>query len=327
MKAYLEKLYQHQKLDQQEAYDALSKIATNEANTSQIASFITVFLMRGISVEELKGFSDALMQLCIPVTFDRDVMDVCGTGGDGKNTFNISTLSAFVVAASGIPVAKHGNYGVSSVSGSSNVLEYLGYQFTSDINKLKQQVDRCGITFMHAPLFHPTLKHAAPIRKELGIKTFFNMLGPLINPANPKYRMIGVYNAEIGRVYHYLLQQKKNPFAVVYSLDGYDEISTTSDFKLYTEKGEQQVSMRDLRITTCDALDLRGGESVKEAADIFLQVIKGNGTDAQTNAVSVNAGIAIESSTGKNRLECIALAKENLLSGKVYKVFNQILKS
>lgn len=327
MKNYLEKLYQHQKLNRDEAHDALKKIAINEANRSQIASFITVFLMRGISVEELKGFSDALKQLCIPVTFDRDVMDVCGTGGDGKNTFNISTLSAFVVAASGVPVAKHGNYGVSSVSGSSNVLEYLGYKFTADLDELKRQVDGCGITFMHAPLFHPTLKYAAPIRKELGIRTFFNMLGPLINPADPKYRMIGVYNAEIGRTYHYLLQQNNDPYAIVYSLEGYDEISTTSDFKLYTEKGEHQISMRDLNIATCKPADLFGGNSVKEAADIFIRVIKGNGTEAQTNAVAVNAGIAVESVTKKDRLECIALAKETLLSGKAYNVFNQILKS
>lgn len=326
MKTYLEKLYQHQKLDQQEAYDALNKIATKEANPSQIASFITVYLMRGISVEELKGFSDALMQLCIPVSFDRPVMDVCGTGGDGKNTFNISTLSAFVVASAGIPVAKHGNYGVSSVSGSSNVLEYLGYQFTDKVDKLESELDNSGICFMHAPLFHPTLKHAAPIRKELGIKTFFNMLGPLINPANPAYRMVGVYTAEIGRAYHYLLQQNGNPYSVVYSLDGYDEISTTSDFKLYTEKGEQQISMRNLDIPVCSEIDLYGGGSVKEAADIFLKVIKGEGTVAQTNAVAVNAGIAIESVTKKDRLKCISHAKENLLSGKVFSVFKQTIK-
>ncbi len=326
MKTYLEKLYQHQKLSQQEAHDALGIIAKGEANHSQIASFITVFLMRGLSKEELEGFSDALLQLCIPVNFDGDVMDVCGTGGDGKNTFNISTLSAFVVAASGISVAKHGNYGVTSVSGSSNVLEYLGYKFTDNISTLRNQIDQHQMCFIHAPLFHPTLKHAALIRKELGIKTFFNMLGPLINPANPKFRMIGVYNAEIGRTYHYMLQNQKAKYAVVYSLDGYDEVSTTSDFKLFKNQGIEQVSMRQLDIPVCRQEDLYGGETIKEAADIFIKVLKGEGTKAQTNVVAVNAGLAIELATQKARTECIAEAKEIIQSGKAFQKLIQLLK-
>lgn len=327
MKKYLEKLYQHQPLKQQEAYEALQLISTGQVNSSQIASFITVFLMRGLNTDELKGFSDALLQLSVPVLFDREVMDVCGTGGDGKNTFNISTLTAFVVATYGIPVAKHGNYGVSSVSGSSNVLEYLGYKFSSHPSQLQKQLDRYGICFLHAPLFHPALKYAAPVRKELGIKTFFNMLGPLINPALPKSQMIGVYHTEIGRKYHYLLQQKAVQYAIVHSIDGYDEISTTSDFKLFSQIGEERVSMNDLNIPIAKQSDLFGGHTVKEASEIFLKILKGEGTSSQNNAIAVNAGIAIEMYTGKNRLESIQEAKEIIFSGKAFQKFTELIKN
>lgn len=327
MKKYLEKLYQRQSLTQEEAFDALHQISSNKVNASQIASFITVFLMRGLSTQEFKGFSDALLNLCIPIKFDKDIMDVCGTGGDGKSTFNISTLTALVVASYGIPVAKHGNYGVSSISGSSNVLEHLGYQFTNDVDELKKQLDEYNICFLHAPLFHPALKQAAPIRKELGVKTFFNMLGPLINPASPQNRMIGVYNQEIGRSYHYLLQQNIGNYAIVHSIDGYDEISTTADFKLFHQNGEEQVSMQDLNIPVASYEELSGGKTIAEAAKIFIDVLQGKGTVAQTNAVAVNAGIAIETITKKDRLHCIETAKEIIVSGKAYHRFNQLIKN
>ena len=326
MKTHLEKLYQHQTLNRQEAFDALHQITCGNANHSQIASFITVYQMRGLNTEELKGFSEALLQLCIPIHFDRDIMDVCGTGGDGKNTFNISTLTALVVASYGIPVAKHGNYGVSSISGSSNVLEYLGYEFTNNTDKLKQQVNRNGICFLHAPLFHTALKQAASVRKELGIKTFFNMLGPLINPASPKHRMIGVYNNEIGRNYNYLLQNQNGTYAIVHSTDGYDEISTTSDFKLFSQLGEEQIRMSDLDIPLAKPEDLSGGKSIAEAADIFIDILKGNGTIFQTNVVAANSGIAIACATNKEKLTCILEAKEIIQSGKAYKTFIDLLK-
>ncbi len=327
MKKHLQKLYEHHRLSSEEAYDALHKISTGQANQSQIASFTTIFLMRGLSVNELKGFSDVLLQLCKPVKLNQQTIDVCGTGGDGKNTFNISTLSAFVIAASGVPVAKHGNYGVSSVSGSSNVLEYLGYKFTDDANHLQRQLDKTNICFMHAPLFHPALKHAAPIRKDLGVKTFFNMLGPLLNPALPEFRMIGVYNTEIGRSYHYLLQQQNKPYAVVHSLDGYDEISTTGDFKLYSKKGEEQISMSSLNMDICLPQDLYGGASVKEAAELFIQIIKGKGTTAQHNAIIANSAIAIECATNYTLEQALNIAKETLLSGRAFQTYNNLINT
>ncbi|MDI9339518.1 MAG: anthranilate phosphoribosyltransferase [Sediminibacterium sp.] len=327
MKTYLEKLYQHHTLSRVEAIAALHELSSDKTNPSQIASFITVFLMRGLTTEELSGFSEALLQLCIPVSFDQSVMDVCGTGGDGKNTFNISTLTALVVAACGIPVAKHGNYGVSSVSGSSNVLEYLGYTFQNEPGELKRQLEKNGICFLHAPLFHPALKRAAPVRKELGIKTFFNMLGPLINPAQPSRRLIGVYSSDIGRKYNYLLQTLPVNYAIVHSVDGYDEIATTADVKLFGNRGEEYLTMESLGIPKVSPEEVFGGNTIHEAARLFIEILKGEGTIAQTNVLAVNAGIAIELATGRDRSDCIATAQEAIKSGKAYQTFLNILKT
>src|SRR5450631_83076 len=177
--------------------------------------------MRSIVIEELQGFRDALLELCIRVDMDGfELMDIVGTGGDGKNTFNISTLACFIVAGTGQKVAKHGNYGASSISGASNVMEQVGYRLKNDPGKLKQEVEEANICFLHAPLFHPALKAVGPIRKNLGIRTFFNMLGPLVNPAFPKYQLIGVYNLEMARIYNYLLQQSGSSFTIIHGLDG-----------------------------------------------------------------------------------------------------------
>jgi anthranilate phosphoribosyltransferase len=285
---------------------------------------MTVYLMRSITVDELKGFKEALLEICIPVKLNCDTIDVCGTGGDSKNTFNISTLSSFVIAGCGIKVAKHGNYGVSSVSGSSNVLEYFGYRFSNDVEVLQRQLDASNICFMHAPLFHPALKQVAPIRKELGIKTFFNMLGPLVNPALPKYRLVGVYNLELARIYNYLLQEENASYYVVHSLDGYDEISNTSAFKLYSEYGEELVDPGDLNIPICCEEDLFGGNTVQEAADIFLCILEGKGSMEQNNAVIVNSAYAIKCVTGKSIEDCMGIAKESLLSKKALATFNKL---
>ncbi|MGZ3941343.1 MAG: anthranilate phosphoribosyltransferase, partial [Bacteroidia bacterium] len=262
MKQYLKKLYESQSLTKEESREVLLQISEGKANPSEMASLLTVYLMRPISVEELAGYRDVLLELCIPVKIDEPSIDVCGTGGDSKNTFNISTLSAFVAASCGVKVAKHGNYGVSSVSGSSNVLEHLGYKFTNNVDSLKRQFDESNICFMHAPLFHPALKNVGPVRKEMGVKTFFNMLGPLVNPARTSHKMVGVYNLELARVYHYLLQSENQKYCVVHSLDGYDEISGTSDFKLYTQMGEQVISPKQFNIPDISEESLFGGDTV-----------------------------------------------------------------
>jgi anthranilate phosphoribosyltransferase len=279
-------------------------------------------------VEELAGFRDAMLELCIPVRFDEPVMDLCGTGGDAKNTFNISTLSSFVVAAAGQPVAKHGNYGVSSLSGSSNILEYFGYKFTNDKDELKRSLDRANICFMHAPLFHPAMKNVAPIRKELGVKTFFNMLGPMVNPAFPTRQLVGVFSLELARQYGYLYQQSGKEFVILHSTAGYDEISLTSSFKYFHNAGEALMEPEDLGLPRLTSTDLTGGNTMDESAKIFIEVLEGKGTDAQNAVVIANAGMALFCGDQRNGIQpALVKAREALESGKALTAFKKLLNA
>lgn len=326
MKTVLNELIDHQSLTKASAHKVLIELASGKYNPSQMSSFMTVYMMRNITVEELQGFRDAMLELCIPVRFDQPVMDVCGTGGDGKNTFNISTLSSFVVAAAGQPVAKHGNYGVSSACGSSNVLEYFGYKFTNDVDELKRSLDRSNICFMHAPLFHPAMKNVAPIRKELGVKTFFNMLGPMVNPAFPKRQLVGVFSLELARQYGYLYQDTDKDFVILHSLDGYDEISLTGPFKYFSNNGEQLAEPADLGLPVVKEEDIGGGDTVEESARIFMNVLEGKGTPQQNAAVIANAGMALYCADQKNGfIPALAKAKETLVSGKALISFKKLL--
>ena len=314
----LHQLFDHQKLTKEQAYDALIRIGKGDFNTSQIAAFLTVFLMRNISADELSGFQMALLDLCLKMDFsDFNTIDVCGTGGDGKDTFNISTLAAFVVAGAGYKVAKHGNYGVSSSCGSSNVLEHLGYEFTNNESTLKKQLDSANFCMMHAPLFHPAMKKVAPIRKELGIKTFFNMLGPLVNPSNPQNQLVGVFNLEIARIYNYMLQKSDKNYTILHSLDGYDEISLTGKFKKFSNTNETILSPEQIGFPSHKQEAIFGGNTVKDAAVIFIDVLQNKGTQSQQNVVLANAAHAINCMEPQKTLEdCIAIAKESLMSGK-----------
>ncbi len=293
MKRILTDLIGHQSLDKETAHQVLIDLTSGKYNPSQVSAFMTVYMMRGITVDELAGFRDAMLELCIPVKFDEPVMDLCGTGGDAKNTFNISTLSSFIVAAAGQPVAKHGNYGVSSLSGSSNILEYFGYKFTNDEEELKRALGRANICFMHAPLFHPAMKNVAPIRKELGVKTFFNMLGPMVNPAFPTRQLVGVFSLELARQYGYLYQQTSKEFVILHSTAGYDEISLTSAFKYFNNDGEVLLEPEDLKLPRLSAVDLSGGATMDESARIFMDILEGHGTPAQKAVVIANAGMAL----------------------------------
>src|SRR6187431_902354 len=274
MKKILNDLIEHRSLTKDTAKQVLVDLATGKFNPSQTTAFMTVYMMRSVTVDELQGFRDAMLELCIPARFDQPVMDVCGTGGDGKNTFNISTLSSFVVAAAGQPVAKHGNYGVSSVSGSSNVLEFFGYKFSNDINHLRQSLDAANIFFMHAPLFHPAMKNVAPIRKELGVKTFFNILGPMVNPSLPPRQLVGVFSLELARQYGYLYQNSSKEFLILHSLDGYDEVSLTGPVKFFYNGGEKIIEPVDFGLSTVTYDDIKGGQSVEDSARIFMHVLE-----------------------------------------------------
>lgn len=318
MKNLLTRLYNHETLSRKEAYETLVKISAGEMNEAQMASFMTIFLMRNITVAELQGFRDALIELRRPIDLQgQESIDIVGTGGDGKNTFNISTCSAFVVAGAGYKVTKHGNVSASSVSGSSNVMQYFGYEFTNNEDALLSQLERSNICFFHAPLFHPAMKTVGPIRRQLGVKTFFNMLGPLVNPAQPKYQLLGTFSMELSRLYQYILQENEKQFAVVYALDGYDEISLTGDFKVRTHFNEKLFSPSDLGKPKYAQSDLHGGESVDDAAKIFKNILENKATQAQTDVVIANAGMAISCMKPEVSLaDCLEEARESLVSGR-----------
>lgn len=317
MRELLNRLINHETISKEEAKKVLVNISKGDYNQSQIASFLTVYMMRSITLEELEGFRDALLELCLAVDFsDYNAIDLCGTGGDGKNTFNISTLASFITAGDGVKVTKHGNYGVSSISGSSNVLEHLGVKFSNDKNFLEKCLDKAGICVLHAPLFHPAMKNVAPIRKELGVKTFFNMLGPMVNPAFPKNQLVGVFNLELARIYGYLYQRTNKNFTVLHALDGYDEISLTGDTKMISNQAEAILYPEDFGVQQIKQEDIFGGNTIEDSANIFLNVINGKGTDAQNNVVCANAGMAIATVKNLAPIEGFELAKESLLSGK-----------
>jgi anthranilate phosphoribosyltransferase len=327
MKEILNLLIEHRTLTKEHAKEVLKNIATGTYNSSQIVAFMTVYLMRSITVEELRGFRDAMLELCVPVEIaEYDAMDLCGTGGDGKDTFNISTLSSFVVAASGQNVAKHGNTGVSSICGSSNLLAYFGYQFTSNMNEIKRGLDEAGICFLHAPLFHPAMKNVAPIRKELGVKTFFNMLGPMVNPSLPRKQLVGVFSLELARLYGYLYQEMEGRFSILHSLDGYDEISLTGPFKMISNSGEKLISPENMGFQKLDAQSIVGGDTVEESAKIFEKILRGEGTNSQNSVVIANSAAALV--TARPDLdfpEAVSIAQESLLSGKALNVFNSLV--
>ncbi|WP_299525722.1 anthranilate phosphoribosyltransferase [uncultured Lutibacter sp.] len=327
MKTILNKLFEQQRLTKQEAKEVLIQIANETYNASQMASFLTVFMMRPISVNELAGFREALLELAVKVDLSEfNTIDLCGTGGDGKNTFNISTLTSFVVAGTGNKVAKHGNYSASSVSGSSNMLEYLGYKFTNDEATLKSQIEKANICFLHAPMFHPAMKAVGPVRKELGLKTFFNMLGPLVNPSNPQNQFVGVFNLEVARIYNYLLQEASKNYGIVYSLDGYDEISLTSGFKLFTKDNEQLITPEELGFISLKQSEIFGGDSVAASAKIFVSILDGEGTEAQNNSVLANAAFALKILDKTKSFEtAFEEAKESLLSLKAKKCLTKLI--
>lgn len=327
MKDILNYLFNHQTLFTSEAKAILTEISLGKYNDSEVTAFISIFLMRSITLEELRGFRDALLELSLPIDLGtNELVDIVGTGGDGKNTFNISTLASFVVAGAGQKVAKHGNYGASAVCGSSNVLEALGYKFKTDATALREDLEKSNICFLHAPLFHPALKSVAPMRKQLGVKTFFNLLGPLVNPAKPKYSTIGVATLEIARVYQYLLQKESQEFMLLHALDGYDEISLTGDAKIFTHAGEKIISPRELGFNSVNPKSISGGTSIKQAAELFMLILSGKGSAAQNSVVLANAAMALHN-TGKygSYTDCLEKAKDSLIGGRALMSLKQLI--
>lgn len=327
MRKILQYLFEHKTLPRSLAKEALVNIGKGVYNEHEVTAFMSVYLMRSITIEELQGFRDALLELCVPVKLDGyETVDIVGTGGDGKDTFNISTLSCFIVAGTGQPVAKHGNYGASSVSGASNVMEQLGYKFKQDNGQLQKEIEKANICFLHAPLFHPALKTVGPIRRNLGMRTFFNMLGPMVNPADPAFQLVGVFSLEMARVYNYFLQLSGKPFTIIHGLDGYDEISLTNDTKVITQEGEKIMTPQQLGKRMVAASDIHGGRTPEDAAKIFSTIIKGEGTWAQNAVVLANAAMALHC-TGKYQQydDAYHAAVESLESGKAYQCLQQLI--
>ncbi|MCJ7935455.1 MAG: anthranilate phosphoribosyltransferase [Chryseobacterium sp.] len=318
MKEILQYLFNHNTLSKSEAKAMMIEISQNKFNSAEVTAFISVFLMRNITLKELEGFREALLQMAVPVQIEaHDAIDIVGTGGDGKNTINISTLASFVVAGAGQKVTKHGNYGASTTTGSSNVLEELGYGFKNSSDQLNEDLEKANICFLHAPYFHPALQSVGLLRKSLGLRTFFNLLGPLVNPAKPQYSMIGVYNLEIARIYQYLLQKEERDFMLVHGLDGYDEISLTDDSKIITKNGENIYSAEDLGFNPVTLENIKAGDTMQATAKIFRNILEGRGTEQQNSVVLANASVALHH-TGKfgTYEDCLLLAKESLESGK-----------
>ncbi len=327
MKAILDKLFQFQKLSREEARKLLINLAQGSYNAPQVAAFLSTYRMRNITLDELLGFREAMLELCLPLDFSEfNTIDLCGTGGDGKNTFNVSTLASFVVAGAGEKVAKHGNYGVSSTCGSSNILAHFGYQFKNDESQLKQELDKANICFLHAPQFHPAMKNVAPIRRDLGVKTFFNILGPMVNPSQPKNQLIGVYNLELARAYHYLYQRLDKNYTIVHSLDGYDEISLTAAAIVYSTGGEQMLDTGRFGLSTLNASEITGGNDVKTSAKIFIDILEGKGNEPQESVVIANAGLALKTIRPQSSLtDCVEMAAESLKKGKALKCFQKLM--
>lgn len=327
MKKILQLLFEYKTLSRATAKEVLVNIGKGIYNEHEVTAFMTVYLMRSITIEELQGFQDALLELCVQVDLNgHATIDIVGTGGDGKNTFNISTLACFVVAGTGQKVAKHGNYGASSISGASNVMEQLGYKFKNNAGQLKKEVEEANICFLHAPLFHPALKTVGPIRKNLGIRTFFNMLGPMVNPANPAFQLVGVYNLEMARVYNYLLQQSDKAFTIIHGLDGYDEISLTNDTKVITNTGERVMTPEQLGKRMVMPMDIFGGNTVEEAAKIFMKILNREGTWSQNAVVLANAAMALHCTGNYKKYDdAYAAAVESLESGKAKAALEKLI--
>ena len=304
MKHLLNKIIEGEAFSYDEAYDFIMAIEQESIGQEVIAGILVGIQLRGINLEELKGFRSALLELCNPLKLDSsNAIDLCGTGGDGKDTFNISTTTSLVLAGMGYKVIKHGNYGVSSICGSSNVLEALGFNFTADNKFLEQSLEKNNICFLHAPLFHPTMKKAAPVRKNLGIRTIFNCLGPLVNPAQPNFQLTGTYSLEMSKFYQHILKENRNDYRVVYGMDGYDEITLTNATRVLGKHVDFTIDNVDFNTSRIKPEDLFAGKSIKDAANIIIQILNGKGTTSQNDVIAANAAVALQMFEPKHTIQ------------------------
>ena len=329
MKDILNRMLNHEELTREETRDILVGITRSEYPNEQITALLTALQMRGITVDELLGFRDGILETGVPVPLDCDrYIDVVGTGGDRKNTFNISTTSCFVIAGAGYKVAKHGNYAATSTSGASNVIANHGVKFTDDIDRLNRCINECGIVYLHAQLFAKAMKFVGPIRKALQFPTCFNLLGPIVNPSKPQCQLLGVANLDQMRLYNNVYQKIGLDYGIVNSIDGYDEISLTGDFKVTTNNYERIFKPSDLGFSIIKPDELRAGANEQEAKEIFDAVLANTALPAQKNVVLANAAFAIQVlEKGKKDIEeCIEIARESIDSGKALDTFKKFVE-
>lgn len=326
MKRDIEAICDGKTLSAEEARDLLCRLVSEDVSSANIAALLTALRSRGITVELLEGFSQGLLDLAVPVNLGGDdFLDLCGTGGDGKRTFNISTTVAFVVAAAGYRVAKHGNNAVSSSCGSSNVLQALGVPLHGDVDNLRRGFERNGICFIHAPLFHPALKRVALVRQELGFRTIFNALGPLVNPARPRFQLSGVYSLELQRLYSYLLQRRGDRFAVVHTLDGHDEVSLTAPTRLRSSLGEVDLTPESFGLRGVSAEELMAPAEIDQCAKLIVQILECRGTTAQEAVVVANAALVMRAYDGGGELpEYVERARTAIHSGAARAVLTRV---
>lgn len=328
MRKILNRLFEHQTLTQTEASEVMLNIGNGKYNEAELAAFMSVYLMRSIALEEIIGFRDALLEMALPIDLSAyNPIDIVGTGGDGKNTFNISTAACLVLAGAGYNVAKHGNYGTTSVSGSSSVLEYLGAKFTNQSDLVKNAIERTGFTYLHAPLWSPAMKNIAIVRKELGVRSFFNVLGPLISPVKPQNQCLGVYNLKMMRLYNYIYQNLGFNYTIIHTLDGYDEISLTTTSKIINNTGEYIYTPEELGFDPIEQTEIWGGNTVKEAAQIFTNVLNNQSTKAQKNVVAINAALAIQTLQPNKSIEiCLSEAYQSIENGKAMQALKHFIE-
>lgn len=328
MKQMIEELLSGKRLSRNEARELLIKLLSDGgAAPVQVAAILTIFRQRGVELDELCGFHDAMMSLATSADLGtREAVDLCGTGGDGKRSFNVSTVAAFVVAASGGKVIKHGNYAASSLCGSSNVLEALGIKLTADQDLLRRQLETTGVCFLHAPLFHPALKGIAPIRKKLGFRTVFNLLGPLANPARPLRQLCGVSSVEIARLYLYFAQREERSMMIVHSLDGFDEVSLTAEFLALSPTASKTMQPEEFGLPRLNEQDLSGADNAAEGAKICRAILFNEATPAQRAVVEINSAFALRELRRERSLsDCLAAAREAIESGRARQTFERLL--
>lgn len=324
MKRYLDKIMDKEYFSKQDASGFIHAVAQQSISNEEIAAVLIGIQIRGVALDEIEGFRTALLELALkPEINTENAIDLCGTGGDGKDTFNISTISSLVLAAMGQKVIKHGNYGVSSSCGSSNVLEQLGFKFTTDEKVLNAELETKNICFLHAPLFHPTLKGVAPIRKNLGVRTIFNALGPLVNPVQPPNQLTGTFSLELAKIYQHILRANRESYHVVYSMDGYDEISLTDDTRLLSQSHDHIFSAHSLQIQKVNPEEIKSGGTIENAAKLAKSILRGEGTNSQNKVVAANVALARKTvQPNLNFKDCFEDSLTFIESGQTAKHFN-----